>query len=327
MGHLRRNPSLRLVEGGRSNSRPTDKSVRAGVDTVRFRLRGDVDGYEGFSRAGEFVDGARGERRRTRDGVTVGAYPDGMQYVEARLAALVNGPDDHSLMPLAALAEGSAAARSKVTAAAAAGPVEVGRIDPASDLDFDDPDEGRAFLTAMAMVDAPWLKAQATRSAQHGVETVRLLTRGGSTAIRAYDKALESGQGEPGSRVRFERQRRYRRERAPLLGQALELDLARVFLGRELIPFVNIVDQGAYGDTRQAVDRVAALAAAGTIKRGTAEHLAGYLLLGPGPDERTNRRRRNKLRSLGIVLAAPTWEVDAVPVGSYMRQLVDAWAA
>ena len=57
--------------------------------------------------AGASNEGVRGELHRQADGVRVGAHRDGMLYAEGRLAAILNGPDDHSLLPMAVLEDGA----------------------------------------------------------------------------------------------------------------------------------------------------------------------------------------------------------------------------
>jgi hypothetical protein len=68
-------PTVTLVEGGATNSRPTPESRnRHGVDTVRYRYRTDTDAYAKFAAAGASNEGVRGELHRQVDG-------DAMQYV------------------------------------------------------------------------------------------------------------------------------------------------------------------------------------------------------------------------------------------------------
>src|SRR5579875_3535484 len=97
-------PGLRLIEpqGGGTSSRPDDKNVVAGVDTLRLRWREDREVYERWRRRPQgCYEGARGELwdRLPGTGARVGVLPDGLVYVEGRVAALLHGEDDHSLVP------------------------------------------------------------------------------------------------------------------------------------------------------------------------------------------------------------------------------------
>jgi len=98
---------LRAIEGGSSNSRPTPGSWNHGIDTVRYRFRGDAYGKEKFARTGPYQEGARGELYRQTGGLRLGATREGMLYVEGRLAAIVHGQHDHSLQPLSAVGNGA----------------------------------------------------------------------------------------------------------------------------------------------------------------------------------------------------------------------------
>ena len=93
-------PALQVLDGGASNSRQSDTSVAStasGFDTVRLRFRRQEGAYHQAKVAHAAVH-ARGELRRTTNGITVGAYPDGLVTIEGRLAALLYGEDDHRLL-------------------------------------------------------------------------------------------------------------------------------------------------------------------------------------------------------------------------------------
>src|SRR5437016_4611727 len=93
-----RRPDLRLLQGcGDSMSRTNDKSVAygssfvgdaCGVDTVRFRFREQPEAWHNFRQNPHAVH-ARGELRVVTEGRTIGLYPDGHAYVEARLSNLI----------------------------------------------------------------------------------------------------------------------------------------------------------------------------------------------------------------------------------------------
>jgi hypothetical protein len=82
-------PVLEVLEGGVSNSRLSDTSVASagsGFDTIRLRFRRQEEAYH-QAKADSSALHARGELRRTANGITIGAYPDGLVTVEGRLAA------------------------------------------------------------------------------------------------------------------------------------------------------------------------------------------------------------------------------------------------
>jgi hypothetical protein len=178
-----------VIEGGVSNRRPTPGSWNgAGVDTVRFRFRGDVHGHERFARSGLHREGPRGEVYRQEDGIRLGAFRDGTLYAEGRLAALVNGSDDHSLLPIAALSDGAAAARERFGFAVDASGAAVGRLDVA-ELRFDDGRDGLSFLHALSQADVPWAKVGTEGKKRDRIQTVNFRSvRGRTILMRAYDK-------------------------------------------------------------------------------------------------------------------------------------------
>jgi hypothetical protein len=152
-------PRLMLVEGGATNSRPIPETWnRHGVDTVRYRYRADTNAYAKFALAGASSEGPRGELYRQADGVRIGAHRDGMLYAEGRLAAILNGPDDHSLLPMAALEPGAQAAAQRFGFDIDATDSRIGRLDIAAELQFDDGRDGLAFLHALSLADVPWAK-------------------------------------------------------------------------------------------------------------------------------------------------------------------------
>ncbi len=210
-GVVDRSP-LRLV-GGASNSRPTVKfDAEAGIDTVRFRLRElDQSWRERLARQ-EHSIAARGDVYVQAAGVRWGSFPDGMAYVEGRVAALLDGPDAHYLASPAQLVEAAELVADTIGSAPA--DVGLGRLDLASELRFDDPREGLALMRAIAAADVPWLKTGTMGSKRDGLETVNWsAVNGRSIQLRLYDKGRESGTSLPGTRLRGERQKRMRKGR------------------------------------------------------------------------------------------------------------------
>lgn len=321
-------PVLRLVPGGVTNSRPTTKNCRRGIDTVRLRWRADTDGLARFNDGGPAADGPRGERWRTADGVRFGAYPDGMTYAEGRLAAMTHGPDDHSLPDASALPLAAALMGDRL--GLPADDARVGRLDLAADLTFPDGQDGLDFLNALAVADVPWARVGTEGAKRGDLQTVYLRSIAGRTILaRAYDKGVESGTAPPGELVRFERQRRFRASREMPVAAIRGLDLGRMFVGRELASFIAADRAQIVCDAHGAANMLGALVDAGELSSRPAARLAGFLALrSPGRfPTRTERAYFAELRRLGIVLDPLARPNVAVPVGGYLRTLAERWAA
>lgn len=323
-----------LHPGGASNSRPRLKSetADAGLDTVRLRFRATPEQtWRFFDRTNHegWVAAPRDEYRKTRDGVTVGVYPDGLTYVEGRVASLLGTPDVHDLAPADALPLAESVWRD--TLALDRGTVcEVGRADVTAELRFPDPRDGHDLLAALRSVDHPWLKVGTEGFKRGEVETVYgRYARGRSVQLRVYDKGLESGDAPAGTRIRFERQRRFRKDRARTTAEFAATPLADWFVGRELRSLVerereDVVVCNEVGALRE----LRALAGSGDLGWQACERLIGYVWLrGHGQSRATRYRREAELSALGIKLDRSLHESIRVPVGAYVRQLVGALAA
>jgi hypothetical protein len=322
-------PDLRLVEGGVSNSRPLPESWNgAGVDTVRFRYRGDVHGHERFARSGPHVEGPRGELYRQEDGVRVGAFRDGTLYAEGRLAAVLRGPGDHSLLPVDALPDGAEQARQRFGFAVDGSTAALGRLDVAAELRFDDGRDGLAFLHALSLADVPWAKVGTEGKKRERIQTVTFRSvRGRTILMRAYDKGIESGLAPAGEVIRFERQRRYRKRDELSVSSAVDLDVGRLFTGRELEALVRVTAE-VVCDQWGAIDRLSELVRWGWIKAPKADALAGFLVRGgEGHKQSTWYSRWAALRDLGIVVDPLARERSSVPVGKHLRAMVEQLAA
>ena len=67
------------------------------------------------------------------------------------------------------------------------------------------------------------------------IQTVNFRSvRGRTILMRAYDKGVESGVASPGELIRFERQRRYRKRDELSVSEARDLEISKLFIGREL---------------------------------------------------------------------------------------------
>jgi len=219
----------------------------SGVDTVRFRWREDNVAYVNFGRRPEgTIEGHRGERYvQTRLG-RLGAFPDGLFYLEGRASALLHrDPDDHDLLTPESIIPAAQAALGFAREEGAPIPQQrearLGRIDLASELRFHDPCEGSAFLHSLACLDVPWCKSRVDGRKGSQIETVSFHgTRGKTIYLRAYDKGVESGTAAPGFRIRVERQKRFRKEREPSAAQYRLADFRKAYLGREFARFSDL---------------------------------------------------------------------------------------
>jgi hypothetical protein len=333
-------PRLRLLEGGASNSRPRDKFVPtsrnhagAGIDTVRLRVRDvDVSAREKLARQPHLV-GARGDVYVQRDGCRWGSFPDGMHYLEGRVAAILDGPDAHYLATPIQLLE--AAGRFADTVGVDVENVVTGRLDLASELRFENPREGLALMRAISSADVPWLKTGTEGSRRDGLETVAWRSvNGRSIQLRLYDKGRESGVAEPGTLLRGERQKRMRKGRELVASAIPTVNLRKLYVGRELASFVAQERELTVCNSIDAAELLDALAAAGEIKRQGADLLMGFVMgrrrqadyTNARGDSKTWDRRWRKLRELGIALDDQAAEKLTVPVSRYLGQLADAWA-
>lgn len=322
-------PELRVVEGGASNSRPLPESWNgAGVDTVRFRFRGDIHGHARFARSGPHFEGPRGEVYRQEEGVRVGALRDGTLYAEGRLAALLRGSEDHSLLPIDALPDGARAAGELFGFEVDVSVAAIGRLDVAAELRFEDGRDGLAFLHALSLADVPWAKVGTEGKKRENIQTVNFRSvRGRTILMRAYDKGVESGLAPPGELVRFERQRRYRKRSELAVSAAAELNVAHLFVGREL-ESLAVATAEVVCDQWGAIDRLNELVRWGWIKAPRADALAGFLVRrGEGHRPSTWYSRWSALRELGILIDPLARERSAVPVGRHLRAMVEQLAA
>jgi hypothetical protein len=324
-------PALELLDGGASNSRQSDTSVAStasGFDTVRLRFRHQERAYEQAKAARSAVH-ARGELRRTTNGITVGAYPDGLVTIETRLAALLYGEDDHRLLGADDFVRAPEAAADLFGLDPDAAPVGVGRADLASELVFADGREGQEFLRALSYVDLPWLKVGVEGAKRDNLQTVyHRDVRGRSVKLRCYDKGVESQTCAPGTWLRLERQRRWRKEREPTVDDVVARGLAEEFAGRELRAVVAGHDEVTVCDPPAAADRLRELYTQELITGDAMHRLGAFVWFGAeGLHPRTAQRRAAELRRLGLALNPHEGGRATVPVGEYLRAFAAAWAA
>lgn len=324
-------PALQVLEGGVSNSRLSDTSVAfagSGFDTVRLRFRRQEGAYH-QAKAHHAALHARGELRRTANGITIGAYPDGLVTVEGRLAALLYGEEDHRLLGADEFMRAPEAAADLFELDVDAVPVGVGRADLASELRFADGEEGLEFLRALSYVDIPWLKVGTEGGKRDRLETVyHRNMRGRSVALRCYDKGKESDTCAPGTWLRLERQRRWRKDQEGTVHDVIARGLAEAFVGRELRAVVAGDDEVTVCDPPAASERLRELYAQEAITGDALHRLGAFVWFGvEGLHSRTAQRRAAELRRLGLALNPHEGGRATVPVGEYLRVFAAAWAA
>jgi hypothetical protein len=251
-----------------------------------------------------------------------------MLFAEGRLAAILNGPADHSLLPMTALGSGANAAAQRFGFDVNSTDARLGRLDIAAELQFDDGRDGLAFLHALSLADVAWAKVGTEGKKREHIQTVNFRSvRGRQILMRAYDKGVEAGIAPPGELIRFERQRRYRKTAERTVAQALELDPRDLFIGRELASLVDVTAETVC-DTWGAIDRLNELVRVKRIKAPKADALAGFLARrGEGHRASTWYGRWAELRALGIIVDPLARELTAVPVGRLLALLAEPRAA
>ncbi|MGH8301722.1 MAG: hypothetical protein ACRET5_09690 [Steroidobacteraceae bacterium] len=304
------------------------------ADTEAARL-----GYVVRHDTGEVLRIRRGERGAlllplTR-GLTFGAFPGaGLVFAEGRLAAFLRGIASHELLPATELPAGCASVHDSFGVFGFDLP-EAGvirRLDLAGELLFRRAADGLAFLRAVASLDVPGTKRDAWITGTR-VETVYLRTpRRGEVRLRIYDKGVETGDDEPGRRVRIERQLRFHGRQQPPADSLQGADLARLYHGR-LAVWANatrdVVVTDLMGAQRTVVERIAE----GSITPRVAERVLGTLAIldhfGPSWWEKphTAQRRLRELRELGVVLDLDRDPGEPLPVGRLITALRDSFVA
>lgn len=312
------------TQGGSTNSRPSAIfGTRAGVDTIRVRLRESNAAFLRLREQGLWNLGARGEHWQKRGSARVGVYPDGMVYVEGRAAAILSGdPDDHRLLEPGQLLPAAQAAV-RLTGIAPTSEPTLGRADLAAEVRFARGDEGRAFLHGLASVNVPWCKVGVEGRKGEAIETVYgRSVQGKSILWRAYDKGVEAELAAPGELIRFERQQRFRKQREQTVAQYLAGDLRAQYVGR--LEKLREIDEVVVCDVVSALGVLAGKDIPATRR----DRLAGFLLFGAAREQyprRTWYRLTAELRELGLAIHPAARRPVVVPVGRVLDVLASQW--
>lgn len=323
---------------------PKQPSVAgAGFDTISYAWRPeDTGALDSFATRGYSPTKGQGYvlDKRGPAGERLLMYPrTGVLALETRLGALLAGDEKCTdLAPAAEVARGEVAARDVAQAllrAPVRGQSEVRRYDLTSELSFDSPAEGHAFLRTLAGMCPPGMKVNTWSSPGHSgtLQTVYYRTpKRGEVRFRAYDKGVESGTDVPGTRIRLEAQMRPDKQQRRSPEQLLEHDL-RVDFGRSLAPFVATGGEVVAAGTDGAVTHLVGQVARGELSMARAERLAGSIAIlgafgrGVYDSPLASRRRLAALREAGVSLEDTLPPSSVVPVGQLLRDAVAQFAA
>lgn len=270
-------------------------------------------------------------------GARVSAWPEfGVVKLECRLGALIdNSRESHRLGTRDDMRAGASAAVDQLREHLGHVPdtkaVGVSRMDLVTERDFEQPADGLQLLRAMKALCPPGYKVRAHSCPDGRVETVAIVTpKRGATIFRAYDKASESGQGEPGTRVRLEAQVRRNRSSRQGPNTVASSNLAAVF-GRTMEPFLKGEAVTVCHPTN-VVDHVAAQISDGTMTVARGERLVGSAELlrrfgrGLYADDRQSARRLAALRDAGVAVDEDLPLGARIPVSQLLASAVEEWA-
>lgn len=339
-----------LTANKRSESERSDLVGRVGargVDTIAYGFRPGWPGFWDRLLMRPFKSVWRHgvqelSFERGPSGADLRAYPGAgltLLKVECRLDALIEQTrDTFRLCPVHDVARGEIAARQEFEALAGV-PMDGGgeycidaqlpRFDLTSEVEFDEPSDGLAFLATIAALSPSRRKAQPVRADDGRVETVVFRTpKRFVVRERVYDKGVESGSHPAGLRVRLESQNREPRSRQPPARAFGRLDHGAVF-GRSFESYAHheTVATGAAAAVADLLGRVQRGELSMTRARGMVGDLTILGAFGRGVyADSTGRRRLAELRKNGVTPEAVLPVDRVVPVGRLLRESIDAWS-
>jgi hypothetical protein len=307
------------------------------LDTVSV-LWGTQGGSDLLSaiQAGATVPFARGllALDKLPSGARVMAWPEfGTVKVEARLAALADGTSETDRLgtvdELRLVGDLAAGELANFYGAVPDSAATVGRFDLVTERDCE-PVEGLQLLKAMRALCPPGHKVKTFITATGHMQYVAVVTeRAGRVLFRAYDKAVESGRGEPGSVVRFEAQVRKAKRDRQRPGAVADRDLGADF-GRTIEPFMK-GDPIIVTSPSGVVDQVAGKLAREELTAARAERLVGSaeLLRRYGRSiynsDNASARRLRALRVAGIAIDDELPPDASVPVSDLLSAALASW--
>jgi hypothetical protein len=321
----------------------TVPSEASGIDTISYAWRpSDTAALDSFRRRPHCATRGQGYvlDQRGPGGERLLMFPrTGVMALEGRLGAMLDQDVKcMSLVSKALVEQGERCARSAVDGLLRVplrGPAEVRRYDLTSEVSFDDPSRGRAFLRTMAGMCPPGMKVDtwSERGNSGAIETVYYRTPvRGEVRFRAYDKGVESGTEDAGTRIRLEAQMRPDKMQRRSPEQLADADLRRDF-GRALAPYLDAGGDVVAAGSDGAVSHLLQKVVNGDLTMARAERLAGSIAIlgaygrGVYDSDRAGRRRLAALRDAGVSLEDTLPREAVVPVGQLLREAVAEFAA
>jgi hypothetical protein len=315
----------------------------SGVDTISYAWRpSDTEALDSFRRRPHGVTRGQGYvlDERGPGGERLLMFPrTGVVALEGRLGAMLDQDVKcTSLVSKAFVEQGERCARATVAGllrASLRGPAEVRRYDLTSEVSFDDPSRGRAFLRTMGGMCPPGMKVDTwcERGNPAAIETVYYRTPvRGEVRFRAYDKGVESGSDAAGTRIRLEAQMRPDKMQRRSPEQLADADLRGDF-GRALAPYLDAGGDVVAAGTDGAVSHLLQKVTSGDLTMARAERLAGSIAIlgaygrGVYDTDRAGRRRLAALRDAGVSLEDTLPREAVVPVGQLLREAVAEFSA
>lgn len=200
--------------------------------------------------------------------------------------------------------------------------IGLSRLDYAAEISCS-PSDGLVFLQGLSQISGAAKRKTVVWLSENKVQTIYLSEKSKKRRLRIYDKAAETGQGLPGSRIRFERELRWDKASRLALDRADHQFLKEKWVegfapwfGKDPIGKPNL----RVYPLDEAADAIIEKMEAGEIPAESGERLLGTLLLnrrrGEGwwRDEKekpdVSYRRRKALKDLGITVGAVTEQID-----------------
>jgi hypothetical protein len=209
----------------------------------------------------------------------------------------------------------------------------VSRLDLTAEREFEQREDGMAFIRGVAALCPPGYKRKIITTADGRMETGYVITPKRAIALtRVYDKSEQTRTGLPGERVRLEAQNRFDGRDASPPGWWAKRDLSPYF-GRRWTPYLDQGKDVTVTSTTTAVDLLAQKVARDELSPAKAERIAGSLLFLErcgrafyGSNDASSRRLR-AARQAGIAIDNELPPGATLPVGQLLREMVDSFCA
>lgn len=200
--------------------------------------------------------------------------------------------------------------------------IGLSRLDYAAEISCS-PADGLVFLSGFSQISGAAKRKVVVWLSENRVETIYLSEKSQKRRIRIYDKALETGEGAPGSRIRFERELRWEAADRIAIDRADASFLKEKWIqgfepwfGKDPIGKPNL----RVYPLDEAADEIIGKMEAGELDPASGERLLGTLMLNRRRGEgwwKDNQgktdiayRRRKDLKDLGITVGAVREQID-----------------